>query len=59
MPNPGSDEARKQGCTCPVLDNNFGKGQYGNGEEYGWVIVGGCPLHDEPTEIVGVSDDVN
>ena len=22
IPNPGSDEARKLGCRCPVLDNN-------------------------------------
>lgn len=26
IPNPGSEEARKQGCLCPVVDNEFGKG---------------------------------
>jgi len=25
-PNPGSSEAIKQGCACPVLDNNHGHG---------------------------------
>lgn len=24
--NPGSHEARKRGCTCPVMDNAHGKG---------------------------------
>ena len=40
-PNPGSDEAVKQGCTCPVLDNAHGKG-IGNGEFW---IKDDCPLH--------------
>ena len=26
IPTGGSAEAIKQGCTCPVLDNNYGKG---------------------------------
>lgn len=25
-PNPGSPEAVAQGCTCPVIDNHYGKG---------------------------------
>ena len=29
--NPGSDEARKAGCTCPVMDN-----AHGRGERRGW-----------------------
>ena len=28
-PDPGSDKARKLGCTCPVLDNAHGKGAWG------------------------------
>lgn len=40
-PNPGSDEAVKRGCFCPVLDNNYGEGL---GEGKFWLIVG-CPLH--------------
>lgn len=42
LPNPGSDEALNQGCTCPVLDNDHGRGYYGG---YGFVIVASCPLH--------------
>jgi len=26
VPNPGSEEAIKKGCKCPVLDNAHGKG---------------------------------
>lgn len=26
IPTPGSDEAIKIGCTCPVMDNAHGKG---------------------------------
>jgi hypothetical protein len=25
-PNPGSEQALKQGCTCPVLENAHGRG---------------------------------
>lgn len=49
-PNPGSDEALDQGCTCPVLDNGHGKGAYGgvlvDGKPQFWVAEG-CPLHDK------------
>jgi len=44
-PNPGSDAAIKQGCTCPVLDNGHGRGVGGNGEKYGWWATEDCPLH--------------
>ena len=40
---PGSDEAIKAGCTCPVLDNAHGKGYYGNHDVF--VYTEGCPLH--------------
>lgn len=40
-PNPGSDKAIKQGCTCPVLDNGHGEGI---GDGLSW-ISGDCPLH--------------
>lgn len=26
MLRPGSPEAQKQGCTCPVMDNQYGRG---------------------------------
>jgi hypothetical protein len=38
---PGGDKARERGCTCPVLDNGYGRGR-GNGT---YVIVWGCPVH--------------
>jgi hypothetical protein len=49
-PNPGSDEAIKQGCTCAVLDNGHGKGAYGGdlkmptGEPLFWISED-CPIH--------------
>lgn len=48
---PGSDEAGKNGCICPVLDNEHGRGYLGRGEEFGWVINGECPLHGEHSPI--------
>ena len=44
--NPGSDEAIKQGCTCPVMDNARGRGIMG-GEELGFWITAECPLHGQ------------
>lgn len=49
--NPGSDEAIKAGCTCPVLDNAHGRGYMGVAGIF--VYRDGCPLHwpageDEP-----------
>lgn len=45
-PKPGTQEARAGGCICPVMDNSYGKGRYGDGEAYGWYITACCPLHD-------------
>lgn len=41
-PNPGSDEARKLGCRCAVLDNEYGRG-FGDPPKF-W-ISGDCPVH--------------
>ena len=46
-PNPGTDEAIKAGCTCPVLDNNHGAGYMGIKGVF--VYSGNCPIH-KPTE---------
>lgn len=43
IPNPGSDEAVKEGCTCPRMDNSYGKGYM---DENNFIILMGCPLHD-------------
>jgi hypothetical protein len=42
-PNPGSDEAIKQGCTCPVLDNGHGTGYMGQKGIFVFNID--CPVH--------------
>lgn len=42
-PCPGSPEAIKQGCTCPVLDNAHGCGYMGRAGMF--VVTDGCPLH--------------
>ena len=45
-PNPGSEEALKQGCICAVLDNRHGLGAIDNKDGVFWVTEG-CPLHDD------------
>ena len=42
-PRPGSEAAQAQGCTCPVLDNRYGKGVRNDRDEF-W-INNGCQLH--------------
>jgi len=42
-PNPGSDAARKGGCTCPVRANHHGRGLKGVADVF--VRKPGCPLH--------------
>lgn len=57
-PFPGSDEAVKAGCECPVLDNLHGRGfpvTTDEGElQIAYWINGDCPIHgrkaDKPTE---------
>lgn len=43
VPNPGSYEAGRLGCTCPVIDNARGMGF--RGQPGVFVTVHGCPLH--------------
>ena len=43
IPNPGSDEALDEGCTCAILDNSHGKGVFQNEETF-WTSAD-CPLH--------------
>jgi hypothetical protein len=48
-PNPGSEEARKLGCKCPVMDNHGGQGvPVGNGDFMFWYTVD-CPVHTVDT----------
>ena len=55
-PNPGSDEAIAQGCSCPVMDNGHGRGWQGGP---GFVISTGCPLHGEVAQsfLDSIGDD--
>ena len=41
---PGSDEAVKKGCLCPIMDNERGMGGMFLPEGQ-YVINGDCPLH--------------
>lgn len=41
--NPGTEEAIKSGCKCPVLDNSYGKGYMSI--EGVFVYTQDCPLH--------------
>lgn len=43
LPNPGSEEAVQAGCTCPVLDNNYGESP--PWPPNGWWYNGECPVH--------------
>ena len=43
--NPGSPEAIKNGCTCPVLDNGHGRGASQVGGVWVHWINADCPLH--------------
>ena len=54
-PNPGSDEAAALGCTCPRMDNGYGRGYMGgvkdpNTGETLFVYRVGCPVHSEKVE---------
>jgi hypothetical protein len=51
VPNPGSDEAQKQGCECAVYDNNYGTGfQWGGESTPCFWINANCPLHGASNE---------
>lgn len=40
---PGGQGAVARGCTCPVIDNNHGRGARGDGQS--WWINAACPVH--------------
>lgn len=53
IPNPGTQEATKRGCTCATIDNGHGRGYhwYEGQKVPQFVITGSCPLHDPKGEI--------
>jgi hypothetical protein len=53
VPKPGSPEAVKQGCSCPVLDNHHGAGfpiRENGKKSTGYWMSGECQLHGFKTE---------
>ncbi len=44
LPNPGSDDARSQGCTCPVMDNCRGAG-IPTSTGVCFYYASDCPMH--------------
>ncbi len=52
-PPPGSPEAVALLCTCPVMDNQYGRGyRYVQGHPVWYVIMADCPLHGLAREVV-------
>jgi len=49
---PGSDEAIKAGCKCPVMDNRYGAGAYidPNNNPVFWYNFD-CPIHGKAEAI--------
>lgn len=43
--NPGSDEAVQAGCTCPVIDNHYGKGVPSVENLRVFWMNSECPIH--------------
>ena len=46
IPNPGTQDAIAQGCKCPVLDNNRGRGYVGMATFF--IYSAECPIHLHP-----------
>lgn len=44
IPNPGSEEAGRLGCMCPIMDNEYGDYKATGGY---WYITKDCPVHDK------------
>ena len=43
---PGSRLAMSKGCSCAILDNNYGRGyHYVKGQPRQYVFNGDCPIH--------------
>ena len=55
MHNPGSELAVEHGCTCPVIDNNYGAGILFGSDPIYWIDTS-CKLHGNTQEEYDVSD---
>ena len=54
-PNPGSKAAIDAGCTCPVIDNEYGAGYMGM--EGVFIYSGGCKLHKPDNDLTKQDND--
>ena len=45
LPNPGSPEAEAVGCTCPIMDNSYGKGYFMQPNVFVYNLE--CRIHGE------------
>lgn len=52
---PGSPEAVKLGCTCPILDNAHGRGARATIGTLYWISAD-CPIHREVEVITAWSE---
>lgn len=49
-PPPGSTEAQKEGCTCPIEDNKYGVGvPTANGGGVNYWVNQSCKIHKKLT----------
>lgn len=48
IPNPGSKDAIKAGCECPIIDNSYGRGYMGQKNVFIYSID--CIVHNQPEE---------
>ena len=46
---PGSDEAVAAGCTCPRMDNEYGRGAYLDGKTF--YVNQYCPIHGDEAQL--------
>ncbi len=45
---PGSHRPRREGCTCPIIENAYGRGIDSGGRELLFVRDERCPYHLSP-----------
>lgn len=55
VPNPGTMEAASKGCTCPVIDNGYGRGYRGDPNTFVYTV--GCPVHCPGDAILRAKED--
>lgn len=53
--NPGSPDAKRLGCTCPVIDNNYGNGAVVDGQVIPdqFYIDPDCAIHRDRRSVEG------